>query len=152
MAKPFFALRSMPAGRPWEACRVDCPRIFQTRLMWRKRIACRRSAGCTIPNTYASGLTTRLFGAWKFFRTLPETRNAPPKCAADRRTIEGQMTRRTPQPSKHDDPHPSLLRRMAGGVEGRHPYTARLKAGLAVNLELVLPYWGSLQKTESTAR
>jgi hypothetical protein len=27
--------------------------------------------------------------------------------------------------------------------------TARLKAGLTVNLELVLPYWGSLQKTES---
>ena len=23
MAKPFFALRSLPAGRPWEACRVD---------------------------------------------------------------------------------------------------------------------------------
>ena len=23
MAKPFFAPRSMPAGRPWEACRVD---------------------------------------------------------------------------------------------------------------------------------
>jgi len=30
--------------------------------------------------------------------------------------------------------------------------TERLKAGLAVNLELVLPYWGSLQKTESKAR
>ena len=27
--------------------------------------------------------------------------------------------------------------------------TERLKAGLAVNLELVLPYWGSLQKTEN---
>jgi len=40
MAKPFFALRSMPAGRPWEACRVDRPRISQTRLIWRKRIVC----------------------------------------------------------------------------------------------------------------
>ena len=30
--------------------------------------------------------------------------------------------------------------------------SARFKAGLAVNLELVLPYWGSLQKKESKAR
>ena len=29
--------------------------------------------------------------------------------------------------------------------------TARLKAGLAVNLELVLPYCGSLQKKKSKA-
>ena len=68
----------MPAGRPWEACRVDCPRIFQTRLMWRKRIACRRSAGCTIPNTYSAGFTTRLFGRWEFSRALPETRHGAP--------------------------------------------------------------------------
>ena len=59
--------------------------IPQARLIRQEPIACRRSAGCTILNTYSSGLTTRVLGQWECSMALPETRNTPP----DEATVSG---------------------------------------------------------------